>query len=172
MVLLLGMRVFAQDWTLCAKVNPLRLSQGESVQLGRHASPVLWGFNRDVHFQVCALDGRPIQRPVKLALEIEPLDGQFEVVRLAPSEAASDSRGRFTATYGAGGLQPGEAWPEGTISRERHRFLSEGRVIATFVVERSARNVTFSQERDTPVASQRPAKVPKAGLLADQAHRP
>ncbi len=146
MVLLLSVPAIAQQWTLCAKVSPLRLNQGESVELGRQSSPILWGFSRDVLFQACTPDGRPVQRRVQLVVEIEPLGGQFGAVNLATREAVSDSRGRFSATYGAGGLQPGEAWPEGAISRERHRFVFEGRTVATFLLERTSRDLRFLQD--------------------------
>jgi len=115
MVLLFTAVGSAQDWTLCAKASPLRLNQGESLTFGRHSSPVFWGFNRDVVYQLCTPEGRPVSRRVRMDMIIESLDGDpGREIR----EVMTDGRGRFSATYGAGGLQPGAAWPEGTVSRE------------------------------------------------------
>lgn len=149
LILFLGLPALAQDWTLCARVSPLHVDQGQSVQFGRETPPVFWGFHREVVLQVCTLDGRPIHRRVQMAVEIEPLDGSVEAVTVLPHEAVSDSRGRMTAKYAAGGLQPGGAWPEGTVSRERHRFRFEGKEVAAYIVERSSRDLRFYPDPET-----------------------
>jgi hypothetical protein len=171
MVLLLSAPMFAQDWTLCAQASPLRLNQGESITFGRHSSPVFWGFNRDVRYQLCTAQGRPVSRRVRLDMIIESLDGDSG---REAREVVTDGRGRFSATYGAGGLQPGGAWPEGMVSRERHSFVHEGRVLAVFVLERSARNLRFAEESEITgqVPASSTATAPKAGFLVNQKQRP
>lgn len=173
MVLLLSVPGLAQTWTLCATPSPLRLNQGESLIFGRHSSPVFWGFNRDVVYQLCTEQGRPVSRRVRMDMIIEPLDGDFGRQARATREVTTDARGRFSATYGAGGLQPGVAWPEGVVSQERHLFVYEGKVVAAFVVERSARNLRFSQESEIArqSESQPTAKAPGPAFLTDRRQR-
>jgi len=172
MVLLLSLPAVAQNLTLCAKPSPLRINQGESLTFGRHSSPVFWGFNRDVLFQLCTVQGRPVSRRVRMEMIIETLDGDFGREARETREVMTAGRGRFSATYGAGGLQPGGAWPENVVSRERHSFVFVGRVVATFVLERSARNLRFSEEFDVAGRSESTAKAPTAGFLTDQRQRP
>ena len=169
MVLLLSVAGLAQDLTLCAKPSPLRLNQGESLTFGRHSSPVFWGFNRDVLYQLCTAQGRPISRRVRMDMIIESLDGRRDA---ETREVRTDGRGRFSATYGAGGLQPGGAWPDNVVSRERHSFIYEGRVVASFVLERSARNLTFAEELQGGRGNQPTTNAPKTAFLADHRQRP
>jgi hypothetical protein len=155
LLVLFSLPAVAQSWTLCAAPGPLQVNQGEPLVFGRHSSPAFWGFTREVQYQVCSLDGRAVRQRVELDLVIEPLDGEFPRESLASQKVTTDARGRFTAAYGSGGRQPGAAWPEGVVSRERHRFVAGGQTVVTFILERSARDLRVVADSRVATAAPR-----------------
>ena len=132
-----------QDLTLCATVGPLRLTQGDAVVFGRYLLPPLWSVRRDVKFQVCTADGRAHAGQFFFEVVIEPLTPDIGAGSVSTYSAASDERGRFTGMYGAANRAEGPAWPEGLTSAELHHFRLRGRTVATYVLERQARDLRF-----------------------------
>ncbi len=130
-----------EELTICARVGTLLTTSGAPVAFGRYVLPPLWSVRRDVRFQVCAPDGRP--RPGRLSLEvtIEPLTPDIGAAGVASYSVSTDDQGRFSGVYGAGNRGEGPAWPEGVTSLELHHFRLDGRTVATFAVEREARDI-------------------------------
>lgn len=149
----------AQEVGLCEQIGSLRVNRGTPLATAQHLLPPLWSVYRVVHFRMCAPDGRPLPGRVDLELEIEPLTAEVTPDAVASRSVWTDQQGRFSGVYGHASRRPGPAWPEGVVSRELHRFRFEGRIIATFVLEREAGDVRFyrweagSQQE---IASKRP----------------
>ena len=132
-----------RELALCARIGVLRSNQGSPLVFGHHRAPKFWGWARDVHYQVCTPEGRPVLGQRHLDLVIEPLTEILAEQVPATREVTTDEYGRFSASYGGGGRSPGPAWPEGVVSVELHHFLLDGRTIASFVLERSAADLRF-----------------------------
>jgi len=132
-----------KDLELCARVGLARHVEGTSIILGEQKSPVYWGTVRDVRFQVCTRDGRPVLGRRRLELVVEPSSEAGDVRREMPSEVWTDEQGRFTATYGGGTLSAGLSWPPEKDGMAWHEFRYQGRTMAVFQVEQAANDLRF-----------------------------
>jgi len=151
-----------KDLELCARVGLARQVQGTAITLGEQRSPVYWGTVRDVRFQVCTRDGRPVSGRKRLELVIEPGTAASDL-RIAPSEVWTDEQGRFTATYGGGSLRAGLPWPPDKDGRAWHEFRYQGRTMAVFNVEQTASDVAVIRPSADAWAKWKAARVEAVG---------
>jgi hypothetical protein len=105
------------DLALCARIGVQSQAAGQIT------------FRRDVRFQLCTTDGRPVMSQVNLEIHVEGATARV---------ISTDTSGRFSISYG-GGPMP---------SREIHTFLLDGEVIATFLVERSPLGLEFTRSKN------------------------
>ncbi len=133
----------AEGLSVCAKVGPLRSTRGAPIAFGSYLLPPLWSVYRNAQFWICTPDGRP--RPGALLLEvvIEPLTSGIGAPNIVTRSVSTDEQGRFSGLYGVGRREDGLARPEGVADAELHHFRLEGETIATYVLEREARDVRF-----------------------------
>jgi hypothetical protein len=108
------------DLALCARIGAQSQAVGQIT------------FRRDVRFQLCTMDGRPLMGLVNLELHV---DGPGV---LAVRNVSTDAAGRFSIAYGGGASQ----------SRELHTFLLDGEVIAAFLVERGPAGLEFTRSKN------------------------
>jgi hypothetical protein len=94
---------------------------------------------RDVRFQLCTPEGLPLNRQTTLELVIEPLTASFTQGIIGIQSVATDSQGRFSFSYG------GSALPVQPPTQELHTFLLDGKVVATFLLERGPEGLLFSR---------------------------
>ncbi len=135
----------AEDATICACVGALQVTAGQAIAFGSYVVPPVWSVRRDVRYQLCASDGRPIARRAHIQVAVQPLDAAPAETRLESSTVITDEQGRFSAMYGAGRRREGPAWPEGIVSRELHHFRVDGRPAAVFLIEREAADIRIAR---------------------------
>ncbi len=164
-MLLASLAVAAEpkDLELCARVGLTRAVQGTAITLGEQRSPVYWGTVRDVRFQVCTHQGKPVAGRRRLELVIEPGSDAADTYRSAPSEIWTDEQGRFTATYGGGSLRTGLPWPPEKDGTAWHEFRYQGRTLAVFQIEQTASEVTFVRPSAEAWAKWKAAKLEAVG---------
>jgi hypothetical protein len=105
---------------------------------------------RDVRFQLCTPEGLPLNRQTTLELVIEPLTASFTQGIIGQS-VTTDSQGRFYVSYG------GNALPNQPPTQELHTFLLDGKVVATFLLERGPEGLLFSRAPEEMARCARPA---------------
>lgn len=132
-----------RDLELCARVGVARPVDGTAIELGAQQSPVYWGFVRDVRFQVCTNNGRPVAGRRRLQLIVERERESADTESISPSEVWTDEQGRFTTTYGGGSLRAGLPWPPENSDPEWHEFRLAGRTVAIFQVQRTSDDLVF-----------------------------
>jgi hypothetical protein len=93
---------------------------------------------RDVRFQLCTPEGQPLNSHLTLELVVEPLTASFTQGIIGQS-VSTDSQGRFSFSYG-GSTLPGQP-----NTQELHTFLLDGKVIASFLLERGPGGLNFSR---------------------------
>ena len=152
-----------KDLELCARVGLARTVEGTSIMLGEQRSRVYWGTVRDVRFQVCTPDGKPVAGRRRLDLVVEPGTVTPDTHREAPSEVWTDEQGRFTATYGGGSLRAGLPWPPAKDGSAWHEFRYQGRTLAVFQVEQSATDLRFFRPSAEAWAKWKAARVEAVG---------
>jgi len=164
-LLLASVSVVAEpkDLELCARVGLVRTVEGTGITLGEQRSPVYWGTVRDVRFQVCTRNGRPVAGRRRLELVVEPNSDEPDTHRVAPSEVWTDEQGRFTATYGGGSLRAGLPWPPEKDGGAWHEFRYQGRTLAVFQVEQSASDLNFFRPSPEAWAKWKAARTEAVG---------
>lgn len=156
--LLLGSLVAEpKNLELCARVGLARPVDGAAIELGAQHSPVYWGLVRDVRFQVCTHDGRPVAGRRRLELVVEKERESADTESIAPDEVWTDEQGRFTTTYGGGSLRAGLPWPPENSDPEWHEFRMGGRTVAVFQVQRTGNDLLFFRP-DAQALAQRAVK--------------
>jgi hypothetical protein len=80
----------------------------------------------------------PFNRQLTLELVVEPLTASFTQGIIGQS-VTTDSQGRFSFSYG------GSALPGQPATQELHTFLLDGKVIASFLLQRGPEGLTFSR---------------------------
>jgi hypothetical protein len=93
---------------------------------------------RDVRFQLCTPEGLPLNRQLTLELVVDPLTASFTQGIIGQS-ISTDSQGRVAFSYG-GSTLPGQP-----PTQELHTFLLDGKVIASFLLQRGSEGLTFSR---------------------------
>ena len=131
---------------LCARIGVLQRSEGSALAFGRRQTAKLWSIRRDVRFQVCSADGAPVAGRREIRVQVETAAGHDAVAVLNDPGVFTDEMGRFTGMYTAASRHAGEPFPEGAVTIERHRFYLDGKVVAVFVLTRSAADVRFERE--------------------------
>jgi hypothetical protein len=153
-----------KDLELCARVGLVRPVIGNYITLGDQRSPVYWGSVRDIRFQVCTREGRPVAGRRRLELVVEPSASTPNTERYAPSEIWTDEQGRFTATYGGGSLRAGVHWPPEKDGGAWHEFRYQGRTLAVFQVEQTAKDLRFLRsDPETLALHRRKSGEPASG---------
>jgi hypothetical protein len=94
---------------------------------------------RDVRFQLCTPEGTPLNRQLNLELAIEPLTPGFSQGILGIQGVSTDAEGRFSFSYG------GNSASQQAVTQELHTFLLDGKVIASFVLERGPNGLLFGR---------------------------
>jgi len=125
-LLLLPSATPSDDLALCARIG------------AQSQSPATRGsVRRDVRFQLCTADGRPLAQQISIGLSVEPLAPGASSGIVAVKGISTDPTGRFSVAYAGG-----------AFSRELHFFSADGRVIAAFVLERGPDTVEFIRAPD------------------------